>query len=205
MFGTSPAICALLWDYDGWVATAWLSASSSTVALMFLKLYASEHVHASIAQVDEKTFRKWHLLSSRLRDAPISGCRATIDGTDCLINEPKPFNSARYSHKSNSAGVRYEVAVSVRSARIVWAHGPWPYSIYADERCIQPPGSHDHLHSTYSLLRGRHENMNKRLKQFFVLRHRFRHDIDLHVFCFHAVLNVTALMLEEEPLQHLEF
>lgn len=37
-------------------------------ALLFLKVYGSEHTHRMIANVDEKTFRKWswcfvHLLS----------------------------------------------------------------------------------------------------------------------------------------------
>ena len=28
-------------------------------SLMFLKVYASEHINSMIAEVDEKTFRKW--------------------------------------------------------------------------------------------------------------------------------------------------
>ena len=35
-------------------------------ALMFLKLYAIEHVHASLAGCDDKTFRAWQWLCLRV-------------------------------------------------------------------------------------------------------------------------------------------
>ena len=37
-----------------------------------------------------------------------------VDGTDCAINEPRPFSSKWYSHKLNGPAVRYEVAVSLK-------------------------------------------------------------------------------------------
>ena len=47
----------------------------------------------------------------------------------------------------------------------------------------------------------RHETVNRRLKQFGVLGKRFRHQVRLHPICFHAVLNLTAIMIDNgEPL-----
>jgi hypothetical protein len=46
----------------------------------------------------------------------------------------------------------------------------------------------------------RHETVNKRVKQFFVLRHQYRHDLLRHRDCFNAVINVTCICLEKEPL-----
>ena len=63
-FGTSPFICAMLWnmikpsvDMPRGVAPTHL-----LMALMFLKLYCSESVHATISGVDHQTFRKWSWL-----------------------------------------------------------------------------------------------------------------------------------------------
>jgi len=57
LFGVSPNLVPLLWAEredrpDETVPTHLLWA------LMFLKVYATESVHAAIAGVDEKTFRK---------------------------------------------------------------------------------------------------------------------------------------------------
>ena len=48
---------------------------------------------------------------------------------------------------------------------------------YADTRCVQPPGTEHALHSTLAKIRARHENVSKRLKQYYVLKHRFRHSL----------------------------
>ncbi len=97
---------------------------------------------------------------------PIEGCRMSVDGTDCPIQEPTPFNKGWYSHKFHGPGVGYEVPVSVQSAYIVWASAPRPCGSFsnvrifrnglmhmlridefvvaddgfADTRCIQPAG-----------------------------------------------------------------
>ena len=58
LFGVSATISATVWNLlpsqpDGGQRHHFLWA------LMFLKQYSSENVHAMIANVDEKTFRKW--------------------------------------------------------------------------------------------------------------------------------------------------
>lgn len=151
---------------------------------------------------------------------------ASVDGTDFRIREPYPFDKKWYSHKFKGPGLRYELGVSVSTGRIVWAHGPFPcgsfsdltiFKIamkkalehdefviadggYRDEKCLKR-GSTDELSRKFSVIRARHETVNRRLKQFSVLSSRFRHPLSRHSVCFHAVCNLTALMIEhEEPL-----
>ena len=76
---------------------------------------------------------------------------------------------------------------------------------YGDVRCIAPPPSHHPLARLFSLVRARHETANGRLNQFSVLAKRFRHDISTHSACFFAVLNVTNIALEEQPLFQIKF
>ena len=37
--------------------------------------------------------------------------KITIDGTDCEINEPSPFDRKWFSHKLRGAGLRYEIGI----------------------------------------------------------------------------------------------
>lgn len=136
------------------------------------------------------------------------------------------FSRLWYSHKWNGPALRYEVALSVHTGNGVWIHGPWLASIpdipifpsglrdvlqrenefavtdngYADLRCVQPPGETHPLDRTLALLRARHENFNKRLKHFNVLSCTFRHDRRKHSVFFHAVVNVTKVLVDHEPL-----
>lgn len=154
----------------------------------------------------------------------------SVDGTDCPVEEPSPFSTAWYSHKFRGPAVRYEVALSIHDARIVWASGPWPAgqypdlkvfqqglkpllkrnefviadSGYPDTRCIHLPSESDPTYRAVARIRARHEIANKRLKHFSVLKNKFRHSLDLHGDCFFAVLNITHVLLYENPLFHIE-
>ena len=46
-------------------------------------------------------------------------------------------------------------------------------------------------------IRAGKETVNRRFKQFFVLGYRFWHKIALHFVCFHAVPNLTQIMIEQ--------
>ncbi|KAH9118088.1 hypothetical protein LEN26_012265 [Aphanomyces euteiches] len=120
-------------------------------AMLFLKVYSSENVHATIAAVDEKTFRKWswailEALASlnviqwrnRFHQAP-AGVRlfVSLDGTDFAIQEPKPFDKKRWSHKLNRAALRYEVGICIRTGCIVWVHGGKPAGEWPDRKLAQ--------------------------------------------------------------------
>ena len=168
--------------------------------------------------------------SARKNSEGFLDCYCSVDATDCPIQEPTPFSSIWYSHKLNASALRYEVAVTLRNPEVCWVNGPWPagqfsdlrifrqdlkqnldeneYVIadgtYADEKCFQPPGRFHPAHKPLSLIRARHENLNSRLKVFNVLSTKFRHGLNRHRSCFMAVVNVTCLSLQIEPLCHLE-
>ena len=134
----------------------------------------------------------------------------SIDSTDFAINEPTPFDKSWYSHKFQGPSLKYEIGISIKVPKLVWATGPWPCgpysdlrifretletqllvdkffiadSGYSDERCIQPPGQDHYQYRLMSLIRASYETCNKCLKQFGVLKQKFRNDLPLHHYCF---------------------
>ena len=56
----------------------------------------------------------------------------TVDGTDCKIQDPSPFQTKWYSHKHNGLGLHCELAVSVSLGHIGWANGPYPCGSFSD-------------------------------------------------------------------------
>jgi len=54
----------------------------------------------------------------------------SVDGVHCKIPEPKHPTLSKdpsfYSHKSNSAGLNYELALSLTEPKLVWLKGPLP-------------------------------------------------------------------------------
>jgi hypothetical protein len=57
----------------------------------------------------------------------------TIDGTDCQIQEPVPYNSIWWSHKFNGPALKYELAVCIKTGDIIWLGGPWPAAVHDQE------------------------------------------------------------------------
>ena len=128
-----------------------------------------------------------------------------------------------YSHKHNGPGLRYVLAASVETGYIVWVHGPYPCGShpdvcifrimlkgmlsdnekiiadrgYRDIKCTYTALSDPTLARNFSLCRARHEAVNRRIKQFNVLRQRFRHCKSRNGICFHAVSNMTQIMIEQ--------
>ena len=123
-------------------------------------------------------------------------CLISIDGTDVPIHEPGDRSSIWWSHKFNGPGVRYEVGVCIQTAEIVWFRGPFPCNVsdreifdtFLAQKLI--PGEGVEADSGYrgrdqiftpgiaktraerkqkSQVRGRHENVNSRLKVFGVM------------------------------------
>ena len=145
----------------------------------------------------------------------------SIDGTDTPIEEPSPFNTGWYSHKLNSAGLRYEIGLCISKGYICWVNGPYMAGNYTDlkifqsvlkqklpmnEKVCADNGYEDRKcfykflasgndKGTIALILSRHETINSRLKSFSVLQNRFRHDLSLHVHCFHAVANLIQLKI----------
>jgi DDE superfamily endonuclease len=56
----------------------------------------------------------------------------SVDGTDFRIKEPHPFSRANYSYKFNGPGIRYEVAVCIRTGDIVWVNGLFQPGLWPD-------------------------------------------------------------------------
>lgn len=154
----------------------------------------------------------------------------TIDGTDCPIEEPSPFNRKWYSHKFEGAGLRYELGICIQTGDIVWINGAYPCgswsdlkifrhrlkgllgptelveadATYRDSKC-RLPGSFVSVADRRASrrARGRHEQINGRIKIFKVLKTEFRHDIHDHQTCFFACAVLTQLSFNngERPWQ----
>jgi hypothetical protein len=148
-------------------------------------------------------------------------CKMTVDGTDCRINEPTPFEKKWYSHKFKGPGLRYEVGVCIQTGYICWVNGPFPcgtwtdlkiarsllvHKIGLDEMCLAdggyrdgytnfetPTGLNNYDQRMKKLARARHETINSRLKYFKVLSGTFHHELEKHGTCFMAVANITQL------------
>lgn len=152
-------------------------------------------------------------------------CFVSLDGVDFRIEEPKPFSPQWYSHTLNAAGLRYEIGLNIRVGHIVWAFGGLPCGDYPDlklaretfvfaldnnERALADKGYKDDSFfilpkngnsEKHNLIMSRHETVNKRLRQFQILKMEFRHNRQKHPIIFHAVANLTQLMIENgEPL-----
>jgi len=215
-------------------------------ALVFLKVCSTTAVHRRIVGwPDAKTFRKWswyflEKIASLKPDViqvdkrfegytPSSGttCLMSVDGIDCMVNEPWPFDKKWYSQKFNGPAVKYEVGVCIKTGHIVWASGPFVGSasdgtIFAeglgngilmdDEDVEVDAGYKGHAkmksptvaksridRKQKSQVRGRHENVNGRLKTYNVLNIPFRHlnprgDVmRKHGLCFDSVAVITQL------------
>lgn len=120
--------------------------------------------------------------------------------------------------------MRYEIGLTVQKGDICWVNGPFEcgsntdivifrknlkarlgsgeYIIgdggYGDIRCVQKNGLHGIQKRYHCMIRARHETVNKRLKEFNILRNTFRHCLKKHGVCFHAVANITQIVLERE-------
>lgn len=67
-------------------------------------------------------------------------CLSSVDGVDCSRTWPSYYNhkgklkkdKRYYTHKFKAGGLRYEVALSIRSSDIVWIAGPYLPGIWND-------------------------------------------------------------------------
>ena len=224
-FGAPSRVVAELWNrIEPTVDEPGAHPKHLLWALVFLKVYSTEEVHCAIVGwPSTRTFRKWSWyfvrkiselkddvirLENRFvngppqNDGPERNCYLTVDCTDCPVFEPFPFDREMYSHKHNGPGLKYEVAVCIRTGHIVWINGPFVASVSdpvifeiglsnqiganevveADgvyrgpEKAMMPTmGINSAARKQKSVARGRHEVVNGRLKQFSVLTTFFRH------------------------------
>ena len=160
-------------------------------------------------------------------------CKVTVDCTDCPINEPLPLTGARlklfgkkdpmwFSEKMNHAGVRYEVAVCIRTGEIVWVNGPFPcgekndIAIFRSKlkgkldegEMVEADNGYGGEGKTVrkkceyvsradkaakSLALARHETINSNLKKWKILSVAYCHNKDTHCIVFSAIIVPTQL------------
>lgn len=161
-------------------------------------------------------------------------CLVSIDGTDLPL--AKSYLKELFSYKFKHSGLRYEVGLCIKTGDICWWNGPFEPGIYNDEmvfkmgvlgmleegervetdrgyRGISPgyvkcPGMFSEPASAEmkQKVRSRHETGNKRLKQWKILRDRYRHDICEHQTVFGAIVALTQISIENgEPLFPVEY
>ena len=116
--------------------------------------------------------------------------------------EPTEFDPKWWSHKFNGPGLRYEVALCIRTGDIVWVNGGLPCGEWPDLRlarnafidCLQPgekaladAGYRDQQYFELSnndpqkqRILARHENVNARIKLFCCMKDRFRHALSAY-------------------------
>ena len=125
----------------------------------------------------------------------------TLDGTDFPCNETHPMDPSLFSHKINSAGIRYDIALNIVTGDIVYWSGGDGAGVYPDlmiarnrivhlldpgEKILADKDYKDDRYFIYpSDLRGdnvvikkmtaRHKNINARLKIWGFFCNRFRH------------------------------
>jgi hypothetical protein len=147
-----------------------------------------------------------------------------VDGIDFDIQEPTNFSSRWYSHKFRGPGLRYEIAVCIKTGKIVAFNGPfecvgWPdLKIFRnklkwnlgpcekvvadrgyrgdDKICIPDDFINNQHKRAMSLARARHETINGRLKTWGILKDDFRHDKNKHHIAFRSVLVVTEIAID---------
>lgn len=181
--------------------------------LFFLKNYNKEHVNARGIFHYLKLHSKVKC-ENRLKNSN-GNMHVTLDGTGCRIREPMPFSKKWYSHKFKSAGVRYEIGISIVEAEVVWASGGVPCGERPDIKLAKELYLHfakngvtladkgyklagkfkQPSNSREKRLLAWHETLNGRLKQFSILSERFRHPLNKHPLVFHAVLNIVQISI----------
>ena len=156
-------------------------------------------------------------------------CKITLDGTDCRIYEPYPFDRKWYSHKFKGPGVRYEIGLCIQTGWIVWVNGPYPCGEYPDlkiaRECVfdllennekvladggyndggihaeTPNGLNNADQKMKKLARARHETVNARVKKFRSCSNVYRNKLDSHYNTFMSVCIITQIAIQtDEPL-----
>ena len=221
-FGASSKVVADLWNR---IESRGIESGGKPKhllwALIHLKVYSSIEIHCAIVGWPSRTtFAKWSwyfvermsdleddiiILDDRfegLDGVAETNCFISVDGTDCPVFEPYPFDRKMLSHKINGPGVKYEVAVCLKTGKIVWINGPFIASVndgrifreglstlLCRDECVECDKGYlgddkmrlPHMGFTSkerkmkSNARAQQECINGRLKQFNVLTTHFRH------------------------------
>jgi uncharacterized protein YggL (DUF469 family) len=155
-----------------------------------------------------------------------STCLVSVDGTDCRIQEPRPFNRKWYSVKFKGPGLRYEISLCIQTGDIASVMGPYPCGSFRDDKvfldglvhhllptekviadrgyrmigtwceCPDKFSGYVEFERMKDVVRSRHETVNSRLKQYSVLSTHFRSNTSEHWYHFHAIANIVQISLK---------
>ena len=150
----------------------------------------------------------------------------SVDGTDCMIQQPSPFISKWWSHKFNRPGVRYEVGLGIQNVDIFWVNGTFPCGEWPDIKIFRNKmkislgpgervesddvyrGEHNYIDLPYhsygskkwlrkkKRVRSRHESVNSRIKCFKILHSKFKYDLKKHEVVFKSIVVICQLNIE---------
>ena len=56
----------------------------------------------------------------------------TVDGTQCQIQEIRPWSEIWFSHKFNGPGLNYEIGILIHKPHLIWVRGPTPPGQFND-------------------------------------------------------------------------
>ena len=69
--------------------------------------------------------------SNRFKGDTGEDCLVSVDGTDFMV-AAKGFGTELYSYKFKRSGLRYEVALCIKTGDIVWINGPYEPGLWND-------------------------------------------------------------------------
>ena len=131
--------------------------------------------------------------------------------------------------------MRYEVGICIQTGEIVWINGPFPpgdwpdvnialcelvLMLEGDERVVADSGyrgysqffdtpwrylDNEHQKRRKQIVRARHETINRRFKEWKILKEVFRHAVEKHGVVFLSVANIVQVSLEEEPTWQVDY
>lgn len=153
----------------------------------------------------------------------------SVDGVDFKIWELKNprFNRdpAWCSNKFKAAGVRYEIALSIHSSKIIWLNGPFKCGSNPDRNifranlihniprgkkgvadrgyegcelqlCLPTAKAPKRLQNFMSRVRCRQETFNSRLKNFSSMSETWTHGIEKHQIAFEVVCVIVQYQMD---------
>jgi len=194
-----------------------VSMSIGRVVFLLLSMSTVTHPSLFVCQI-------WW--ENRLIDDIGNKCKVTVDGVDCLAQGTfKAFYTQKLNKSALryelAVCIRTGDLVWIHGP---FPCGDWPdLNIFRDAikhqllpgECVEAddgykaedplvvraPGAARYMedqwwHKKRGKARKRHETVNQRIKQYSVLTHRFRHDLEKHSMCFRACAVLTQLSFE---------
>jgi DDE superfamily endonuclease len=138
----------------------------------------------------------------------------------------KEPSAGNYSHKLNKPAVAYEIGIEIDDNKIIHVNGPYPAGSCSDVNIFRQPGGLKEklppgkkviadrgytgeivlstpnpldskpLKTFKSRARARHESLNKKVKDYKILEHRFRHPLMKHKTVFEAIITIIQYDLD---------